>query len=158
MNEAEPRIEVIRSPRSPFFSLLSRREAELEARRLLRLFDLEEHGLELQLTGDREIAELNLRFLGLVGPTNVLSFPAEDEEGTFLGSIVVSMEAVEREAHLYGQPQGAHFLRLLAHSILHLAGYEHGPLMDELTENAVLFLAHGSEGASASLRTPPESL
>ncbi len=138
-NEPISRIEVIRSPGGPFFSLFSRREAEQEVRRLLDLFDLEGFGLELHLTGDREIAELNQRFLGLTGPTNVLSFPAE-EEG-FLGSIVLSMQAVNREAHLYGQSERGHFLRLVAHSILHLAGYEHGPLMDELTENAVLSLA-----------------
>jgi len=132
----DSRIQVIRSGKGPYFSLFSRREAEQEARRLLGQFDLEGFGLELHLTGDREIAELNWRFLGLTGPTNVLSFPTEDEEG-FLGSIVVSVQAVVREAHLYAQPTREHLLRLLAHSVLHLAGYEHGPLMDELTENAV---------------------
>lgn len=135
-SEGGSRVEVIRSPRSPYFVLLSRREAEQEACRLLAFLDLQDYALELQLTGDREVAELNQRFLGLPGPTNVLSFPTEDEEG-FLGSIVVSVQAVVREAHLYAQPTREHLLRLLAHSVLHLAGYEHGPLMDELTENAV---------------------
>jgi len=144
-SEAPPRIEVIRSPRSPSFSLVSRREARRDVRRLLELLDLEDQGLELNLTGDREIAELNRQFLGLVGPTNVLSFPAEDE-ASFLGSIVVSMEAVSRESLLYGQSERAHFLRMVAHSILHLAGFEHGPLMDELTENAVLSLDAEHQG------------
>ena len=131
---------MIRSSRAPYSSLFSRREAGRIARSLLEHFGMEEASLELQLTGDSEIAELNQRFLGLLGPTNVLSFPEEDRED-FLGSVVVSMEAVNREAHLYGQTEAGHFLRLLAHSVLHLAGHEHGPLMDELTESAVDSLA-----------------
>ena len=140
ISETSPGIEVIRPSRAPYSSLFSRREAEQIARSLLEHFGLEDVSLELQLTGDFGIAELNRCFLGLVGPTNVLSFPEEDEEG-FLGSIVVSMEAVSREAHLYGQTGAGHFLRLLAHSVLHLAGHEHGPLMDALTESAVDSLA-----------------
>jgi len=139
IEEEASRIEVIRSSRSPYFSLCSRREAELAARKLLSLLELDHLRLELYLTGDMEIMELNYSFLGLVGPTNVLSFPA-DKEDDFLGSIVASLQAVSREAHLYGQSETAHFLRMLAHSILHLAGYEHGPLMDEITEQAALSL------------------
>jgi probable rRNA maturation factor len=142
ISEAPNQIEVIRSPHSPYFSLFSPREAERIARSLLEHLGMEDASLELQLTGDFEIAGLNRRFLGLVGPTNVLSFPGGEEQD-FLGAVVVSMEAVNREARLYGQTETAHFLRLLAHSVLHLAGYEHGPLMDELTESAVDTLAPG---------------
>jgi len=139
IEETASRIEVIRSSRSPYFSLFSRREAELATRRILSFLELEHLRLELCMTGDREIMELNRSFLGLVGPTNVLSFPADNEDD-FLGSIVISLQAVNREAHLYGQSETAHFMRMLAHSILHLAGHEHGPLMDEITEQAVLTL------------------
>jgi probable rRNA maturation factor len=90
---------------------------------------------ELLLTGDLEIAELNLSFLGLTGPTNVLSF--EDEDGESLGSVAISVDAVEREAVLYGQNPLEHFARLLAHGLLHLSGMEHGDEMYELTERAV---------------------
>jgi probable rRNA maturation factor len=89
--------------------------------------------LDLVLTGDDEIARLNHQFLGCVGPTNVLSFP--DEAGG--GYIVLSIDALEREALLYAQPVQEHFVRLLSHAILHLAGFEHGQIMADLTEGAV---------------------
>ncbi len=80
--------------------------------------------------------------MGCPGPTNVLSFPLEEElaeasapDGpqTFqLGSLVLSVDAVRREAGLYGQDPREHCLRLLAHGLGHLAGYDHGPEMDTL--------------------------
>ena len=43
---------------------------------------------------------------------------------------------MRREAFLSGQPPGLHMARLLAHGFLHLAGLDHGPLMESLTESA----------------------
>jgi probable rRNA maturation factor len=103
--------------------------------------------LEIELTGDREIARLNASFLGCVGPTNVLSFEDEDPEEDRLGHIVLSVEALQREAILYGQDRQEHFLRLLTHGLLHVAGFEHGEPMYALTDQAVLHcLAQLREG------------
>ncbi len=101
--------------------------------------DLMDHTFELQLVDDGEIARLNKEFLGCTGPTNVLSFPAENEsdEESSLGSLALSVDALSREADLYGQPPVAHLARLLTHGILHLAGYDHGDEMYDLTDAAV---------------------
>lgn len=96
-------------------------------------------GFDLRLVEDREMAELNSQFLGLPGPTNVLSFPAETE-ARHMGHIAICADAVLREARLYGQDPHEHFLRLLAHGLLHLAGFEHGEEMEEVTERAVFSL------------------
>ena len=133
-------VAVSRSPRCPPFVLFSGREIAGLARLLLDVLGLSHAGLEIELTGDREIARLNASFLGCAGPTNVLSFESDDPGGSCLGHIVLSVEAVEREARLYGQGRQEHFLRLLAHGLLHVAGFEHGEAMDELTDQAV---AHG---------------
>lgn len=119
----------------------SAREAARLAEAVARTLDLADSDFDLLLTDDLEIAELNLSFLGLNGPTNVLSF--EDEEGESLGSIVISVDAVERESMLYGQNPLEHFARLLAHGLLHLSGMEHGDEMYELTERAVEAAAGG---------------
>ena len=76
------------------------------------------------------------------GPTelDVLSFPIdeqiagpEDEDVPVqLGSLVFSVDTLHRETLLYGQDPEEHCLRLLAHGLGHLAGYDHGPEMDEL--------------------------
>ena len=104
---------------------------------LLDALDLSGREFDLTVTGDREIAALNGEFMGLPGPTNILSFPAEDpSRPDYLGEMALSLDAVSREAFLHGQPPGLHMARLLAHGFLHLAGLDHGPLMESLTETA----------------------
>jgi probable rRNA maturation factor len=48
---------------------------------------------------------------------------------------------VAREAFLYGQTPRQHFIRMLCHGILHLAGFDHGPQMFDLTDQAVAAVA-----------------
>lgn len=130
-------VAVSRSPKCPPFVLFSTREISGLGWLLLEVLGLSHAGLEIELTGDMEIARLNESFLGCVGPTNVLSFESDDPAGSCLGHIVLSVEAVEREARLYGQDRREHFLRLLTHGLLHVAGFEHGEAMHELTDQAV---------------------
>lgn len=96
--------------------------------------------LDLLLVRDARMAACNERYMACHGPTNVLSFPLDEElEGNAagpaplqLGSLVLSVDTLRREALLYGQDGREHCLRLLAHGLGHLAGYDHGPEMDEL--------------------------
>lgn len=121
---------------------LSRRELAALCRTVLTALDLDGREFDLRVVGDAEIAVLNGRFLGLPGPTNVLSFPAEDpDRPEYLGEMAVSVDAVVREAFLYGQDPLTHLGRLLAHGFLHLAGLDHGPLMEALTETAARAVA-----------------
>lgn len=99
--------------------------------------------VELNLVDDAEVAELNASFLGCHGPTNVLSFPSgEATAGTGsngpvkLGWLALSLETLHREALLYQQDITEHAIRLLAHGVLHLAGYDHGDTMFDLQEKA----------------------
>lgn len=97
----------------------------------------------LRLTGDAGMSKANQAFRGLVGPTNVLSFPSGEAPGpgACLGDLVLSVDTLAREAFLYGQDPAEHTVRLLAHGVLHLAGLEHGEEMDALTEAAVAAVA-----------------
>jgi probable rRNA maturation factor len=105
---------------------------------LLAALDLSGAGLSLTVVDDAAQAELNAEFLGCLGPTNILSFPEDDPaRPRDLGALFLSAETLVREAFLYGQGPREHTARLLAHGILHLAGHDHGPEMDELTERAV---------------------
>ena len=91
--------------------------------------------LELVLARDEDVAELNSLHMGCAGPTNVLSFPNGPEESgevRDLGSLVLSVDAVRREALLYGQAPREHCRRLLAHGLAHLIGLDHGEEMDSL--------------------------
>lgn len=124
----------------------SRYELEFFLEAMLGALGLEEHDLELALVDDTAMAALNRKYLGCHGPTNVLSFPAGEhalgiagaEAGIPLGQLVLAPETVRREAFLYGQELPSHVLWLLAHGVVHLAGHEHGPVMDALAEEAFL--------------------
>jgi probable rRNA maturation factor len=87
--------------------------------------------LELVLLDDSGMAELNLSFLGLGGPTNVLAFP-----GGSTGSLALDVQTVCREAWLYGQEARRYTLKMLAHGLAQIMGYEHGPEMDKEVERA----------------------
>ena len=117
---------------------INKRELLSILEKIMSFLGLTEKDIEVELVDDRTIEELNKKFLGCVGPTNVLSFPAEDKHSPdFLGQLVLSVDTLSREIFLYGQEGTEHLVRLLAHGILHLAGFEHGMLMDDMTEACI---------------------
>lgn len=103
--------------------------------------------LNVILTSDEEIAMINRDYRDLFVPTDVLSFPmvdytapgdfsslegchAEDyfnpESGELmLGDIIISMDKVVQQAQKYGHSQERELGFLVAHSMLHLFGYDH---------------------------------
>ena len=120
----------------------SRREAAVLAAKALEVLGLSGKTLSLRLVTDPEMEALNRDYLGLPGPTNVLSFPLDDPgDPAYLGDMAVSVDTVAREAFLYGQDPARHFARMLCHGILHLAGLDHGDEMFGLTDAAVDALA-----------------
>src|SRR6056297_18759 len=74
----------------------SRCEVQEITAQILNAFSIQESCLEIKLTDDREISLLNLAFLGISAPTNILSFPETNMEQNFLGSLVLSLEALTR--------------------------------------------------------------
>ena len=84
-------------------------------------------GVELYLITDAAMARANARHMDCAGPTNVLSFPGA---AGMPGTLLLSLDTLERECLLYGQEPREHLLRLLAHGMGHLAGLDHGPGMD----------------------------
>jgi probable rRNA maturation factor len=78
-----------------------------------------------------ESAELNARYRGRNGATNVLSFAAgealelPDGELKPLGDLVVCAEVVAREAREQHKTYDAHWAHLLIHGALHLLGLDH---------------------------------
>ena len=86
--------------------------------------------LSVLIVDDDEIADLNSRYLGRTGPTNVISFPMLEGEypdvaEQMLGDVVISVDTTKREADLGGVEFQTRFDELLVHGILHLLGYDH---------------------------------
>ena len=106
--------------------------------------------INLLLTENAQIHEMNLEQRGIDRPTDVLSFPmieyekpgdfsVIDEESAeafnpesgelMLGDIVISKEKVLSQAEEYGHLPKREYAFLIAHSMLHLFGYDH--MVDE---------------------------
>lgn len=77
------------------------------------------------LADDDAVADLNQRFRGKAGPTNVLSFPAPANPEDHLGDIALAYGVCAREAAEQGKPLAHHLQHLVAHGVLHLLGYDH---------------------------------
>lgn len=61
----------------------------------------------------------------------------DEDAPCHLGWLVLSLDTWRRECLLYGQAPVEHAMRLLAHGLGHLAGYDHGPEMDDFTDAAL---------------------
>lgn len=98
------------------------------------------------LTDNEGIKEVNQEYRNVDGPTDVLSFPMleydspSDFEGVeeqfadcfnpetgelMLGDIMISVEKVTEQAEKYGHSKERELAFLTAHSMLHLCGYDH---------------------------------
>lgn len=87
-------------------------------------------GVELYLVPDAEISLANQQFMQVAGPTNILSFPGGSD---LPGTLLLSLDTLQRECLIYGQDVQEHCLRLIAHGMAHLAQLEHGPEHDLLS-------------------------
>ena len=112
-----------------------------------------EAAVNLVLTDNESIRELNRQYRDINRETDVLSFPNLDfaEAGKFelpdgrnadyfdpdtgelmLGDICISVDRMREQATEYGHSLRREFAFLVAHSMLHLCGYDH--MTDEEAE------------------------
>lgn len=102
--------------------------------------------VNLLITDDQGIHDFNRQYRQVDAPTDVLSFPmitfskeadfsvVEEEEADYfdpesgellLGDIIISSDKVKEQAEKYGHSVKREFAFLIAHSMLHLCGYDH---------------------------------
>ena len=81
--------------------------------------------IELIITTNTEISEINKTHRNIDKPTDVLSFPYEEMPMTPLGSIVISQEFVVQKAKELDHTNSDEMSLLFIHGLLHLLGYDH---------------------------------
>ena len=96
--------------------------------------------VSINLSTDADVHKLNQQYRGKAAPTNVLSFPFEDDFPDLspdrfpgpspLGDIILAFETVAREAATLNIPLRHHIAHLVVHGVLHLFGYDHVELSE----------------------------
>lgn len=85
--------------------------------------------LSIILTNDARLHELNLNYLGIDAPTDVLSFPASETDpetgARYMGDILISVPRAQTQAEAAGHSLEAEVQLLVVHGVLHLLGYDH---------------------------------
>jgi probable rRNA maturation factor len=93
--------------------------------------------LSVLLVDSEYMAELNHRWMGADGPTDVLAFPMDEgsidhgpgespgAEPTLLGDIVLAPAVAAKQAATAGHTAADELHLLTVHGVLHLLGYDH---------------------------------
>ena len=90
--------------------------------------------ISVTFVNNKQIHELNRQYRDRDMPTDVLSFPMgengvydenHDTGAKILGDIVISKEKVLSQAEEFGHSALREYAFLIAHSVLHLIGYDH---------------------------------
>lgn len=127
-------------------SLINQNQLEEVLKVFLKNLFINERGLSLYLTDDKEIQKLNLKFRGIDSPTDILSWSYADDRDSDLsqvqctnemelaGDLVVSEERVREQAAENGWDFDTELIRLLAHGCAHLAGWDHERSAEEARE------------------------
>ena len=102
----------------------NRTEVDIDIALLERIASsLSDKDIELIITDDLEMAEINEETRNIAKSTDVLSFPMMP--GAPLGSIVISEGFVKAGAEKFGHTLDDERALLFIHGMLHILGYDH---------------------------------
>ncbi|MFM9057916.1 MAG: rRNA maturation RNase YbeY [Planctomycetaceae bacterium] len=98
---------------------------ERVVRRALARQGVDRAEVTILLVGDRKMARLHEDWLGVPGPTDVITFDlADGRDGVLRGDIVASAETARRVARELGWAPRHELAYYVVHGLLHLAGHD----------------------------------
>jgi probable rRNA maturation factor len=112
--------------------------------------------IELILTDNTEITEINREFRGIDKATDVLSFPSDPFPNAPLGSIVISVDKVQSVADDLGHSAEDEIALLFVHGMLHLLGFDHEVDDGEMRQKEVELIERFTLPKSLIVRTLEE--
>lgn len=117
---------------------------------------LSDREIELILTDNTEIAEINRDFRGIDKATDVLSFPSDPFPGAPLGSIVISVDKVASVADELKHSEDDEIALLFIHGMLHLLGFDHEVDNGEMRQKEIELIGQFNLPKSLIVRTLEE--
>lgn len=114
---------------------------------------LTDKDIELIITNDEEIQEINAKHRSIDKPTDVLSFPYEDMPMSPLGSIVISENFVQQKAKELEHTKENELTLLFIHGLLHLLGFDHETDNGQMREKEARLIQEFNLPTSLIVRT-----
>ncbi len=117
----------------------------------------EQYELSVAIVSEKKIHELNLVHREKDSPTDILSFPLDEQNG----EIYLNLDYTKKKAREFGQTYENYLGYLFIHGLLHLNGFDHGSTME--SEEAKYCKAFGishpwlATSKSASISAPTKS-
>jgi probable rRNA maturation factor len=107
--------------------LVSRERVKAAATAALKAERVANGMLSITFVGRAAMSELNQRYLGHRGPTDVISFGLgrHGGRGPVVGDIYICAEIARANAKRQGVSAQEELLRLVVHGTLHVLGYDH---------------------------------
>jgi probable rRNA maturation factor len=109
--------------------------------------------IELIITSNEEIREMNREFRNIDKSTDVLSFPFVNMPMAPLGSIVISSSYVVEKAKEFGHTSNDELALLFIHGLLHLLGLDHEVDNGEMREKEAYLIKKFNLPQSLIVRT-----
>lgn len=108
---------------------------------------IKEHGfkpgeLNYIFVSDEELLKINIEYLNHHTYTDIITFDNSESDQLIEGDIFISVERVKENAEKFRTPFEHELIRVMAHGVLHLAGYkdkkpEEAQAMREAEERAL---------------------
>lgn len=77
--------------------------------------------VSIVLTTDEHLTRLHDEFMGIAEPTDIMTFPDDDQPG---GDIVISVDQADRQRHDESWTLAQELRFLVLHGVLHLTGWD----------------------------------
>jgi probable rRNA maturation factor len=104
--------------------------------------------LSIKVSGDKELRDLNKKFLDHDYATDVLSFPSDDPNSPYYGDIAISYPRALDQARRGGHAVIAELQLLTVHGVLHLLRHDHYTVREKTkmwkAQSEILDILHNS--------------
>ena len=88
--------------------------------------------LNYQFCNEQTMLDYNRQYLNHDFHTDILTFPLSHKTNPIAGDILINIDRMQENASQFNQPVDRELLRLMAHGLLHLHGYDDQDQSDKI--------------------------
>ncbi len=127
----------------PGFRLTERNRKKALLKSIIEAQGFKPGELNYIFLSDEELLKINMEYLNHATYTDIITFDNSEEETRIEGDIFISVERVKENAEKFKISFERELIRVMAHGVLHLAGYkdkkpEEAQAMREAEERALV--------------------